>query len=214
MKKFATFLASLSFLLLTACGGGDSPSNAVIVAFGDSLTENNGQFTSTSEHWTEKLKTQITVSGLDAGRTVTVINEGIGGENTTDALKRLPGVLATYKPTHIILTHGTNDIPPFCCGFFAEPQANLEAMAKLAQASGVKVIMGEFTLKLYGSDIAAGYTDMVTKAARNSSSTYVNLVAGIAYDASNYNADGLHFNNGSQEAIKSNLVNALFPLLN
>ena len=185
----------------------------MIVLFGDSLTENNGQFASTSEHWSVKIKNQITASGFDAKRTVTVINEGIGGENSSDALARLPGVLATYKPTHIILTHGTNDIPPFCCGFFAQPQANLQAMAALAKQAGVIVIMGEFTLKVYGTEIANGYTDMYVKAAKNSNSVYVNLTNGIPYDSANYNADGLHFSNGSQEAIKNNATAALFPLL-
>lgn len=212
MKKFASVLLSLSCLVLSACGGG-SPGPAVIVAFGDSLTENKGQFVTPSEHWTVKLKEQITASGVDANRSVTVVNEGIGGENSDDALLRLPGVLATYKPTHIILTHGTNDIPPFCCGYFAQPQANLEAMAALAKAAGVKVIMGEFTLKVYGSDIQAGYTNMYVQAAKNSKSTYVNLVKDIPYDGSNYQDDGVHFKDAAQEAIKSNLVSALFPLL-
>jgi acyl-CoA thioesterase I len=213
MKKFSSVILCLSALLLSACGGG-SPGPAVIVAFGDSLTENKAEFVTISEHWTEKLKTQITASGLDANRTVEVIDEGIGGENSDDALKRLPGVLAKYKPTHIILTHGTNDIPPFCCGYFAQPQANLEAMASLAKQAGVIVIMGEFTLKVYGDDISKGYTNMYTQAAKNSNSTYVNLVKDIPYDAVNYQPDGVHFMDAAQEAIKNNLVSALFPLMN
>ena len=212
MKKISSLLLALSLLLLSACGGG-SPGPAVIVLFGDSLTENKGQFVTPSEHWSQKLKAQITASGLDANRTVTVINEGIGGENSGDALLRLPAVLAKYKPTHILLTHGTNDIPPFCCGYFAQPQSNLEAMAGLAKQAGVKVIMGEFTLKVYGNDIENGYTNMYVSAAKNTKSTYVNLVKGIAYDTTNYQPDGVHFMDAAQEAIKNNLVAALFPLM-
>lgn len=185
----------------------------MVVVFGDSLTENKAQFVTPSEHWTVKLQQQITANGLDAKRTVTVINEGIGGENTDDALLRLPGVLAQYKPTHIFLTHGTNDIPPFCCGYFGQPQANLEAMAALAKKAGVKVIMGEFTLKVFGDDIANGYTNMYVQAAKNSKSTYVNLVKNLPYDAGNYQPDGVHFTDGAQEAIKNNAASALFPLL-
>ncbi|MEX1167741.1 MAG: hypothetical protein WEK74_12910, partial [Hydrogenophaga sp.] len=114
---------------------------------------------------------------------------------------------------HIILTHGTNDIPPFCCGFFGQPQANLEAMAALAKQAGVKVIMGEFTLKVYGTDIAAGYTNMYAQAAKNSKSTYVNLVKDTPYDGGNYFPDGIHFRDASQDSIKNSAASALFPLL-
>lgn len=213
MKKITSALIGLSCLVLSACGGG-SPGPAIIVAFGDSLTENKAEFVTPSEHWTEKLKAQITTSGVDANRSVSVINEGIGGENSDDALKRLPGVLTKYKPTHVILTHGTNDIPPFCCGYFGQPQSNLEEMAKLAHAAGAEVIMGEFTLKVYGKDIEAGYTNMYLTAAKNSVSSYVNLVKNMAYDGSNYVKDGIHFKDEAQEAIKNNLVTVLFPMLN
>lgn len=212
MKKIYFILLTLSLSLLSACGGG-SPGPAVIVVFGDSLTENKGEFVTPSQHWTVKLKEQITAAGLDAKRTVTVINEGIGGETTGGGLNRLPGVLAQYKPTHIILTHGTNDIPPFCCDYFGEPQQNLEIMAELARKAGAKVIMAEFTLRAYGGDIANGYTNMYQQAAKNSKSTYVNLVKDTPYDGGNYFPDGIHFRDASQDSIKNSAASALFPLL-
>jgi acyl-CoA thioesterase-1 len=215
MIKLSTLLVSLSLVVLTACGGGSDPKEpAVIMVYGDSLTHNNGVWVTPSEHWVERLKSAITAEKLDAERSVTVVNEGLAGENSLDALDRLPGALTAHKPTHVVLLHGTNDIPPFCpeCAeIITRPY--LEAMAKVAKESGAEVIMGEFTLKAYGGAVAGAYTAAYQTAARNSESTYVNLVTNIPFDGTNYWFDGIHFTNDSQEAIKNNLSSVLFPML-
>jgi acyl-CoA thioesterase I len=215
MNKLSTLLVSLSMLLLTACGGGsDTKGPAVIVAYGDSLTANDARWVTPTEHWVERLKSAVTAEGLNAERSVTIVNEGLGAENSIDALDRLPGVLAAHKPTHIILMHGTNDIPPFCPECPNDiTRGYMEAMAKLAKEAGAEVIMGEFTLKAYGGEIAQAYTAAYQNAAANSKSTYVNLVNGIPYDANNYEFDGIHFTDAAQEAIKNNVAGALFPML-
>ena len=215
MKKLPLLLASLSMLLLSACGGGsDSSSPIVIVTYGDSLTNDRGQWVNPSELWVEKLKAQIQADGLNAKRSITVINEGKGGEDSQAALDRLPGVLANDKPTHILLMHGTNDIPPFCpeCPeVITRPY--LESMAKLAKDAGAQVIMGEFTLKAYGGEIAQAYSAAYQQAAANSKSAYVNLSNGIPYDGTYYHYDGTHFTDAAQVLIKNNAASALFPML-
>lgn len=215
MKKLPLLLASLSMLLLSACGGGsDSSSPIVIVTYGDSLTNDRGQWVDPSELWVEKLKAQIQADGLNAKRSITVINEGKGGEDSQAALDRLPGVLANDKPTHILLMHGTNDIPPFCpeCPeVITRPY--LEGMAKLAKDAGAQVIMGEFTLKAYGGEIAQAYSAAYQQAAANSKSAYVNLSNGIPYDGTYYHYDGTHFTDAAQVLIKNNAASALFPML-
>ncbi len=217
MNLLKALLVTLSLLVLTACGGGSSEDDepVVILAFGDSLTANDAVFVTPSEHWIERLKAAITKEKLNVSRSVTVINEGIGGENSQDALDRLPGVLARYKPTHVILLHGTNDISPF-----SPESANditavyLEAMANVAKDAGVKeVIMAEFNLRAYGEFISNAYTVAYQKAARNTDSAYVHMTEGIPFDGVNYFPDGIHFTNGAQEALKNNLVSVLFPML-
>ena len=60
MKKLSTLLVSLSMLLLSACGGGsDSSKAAVVVMFGDSLTNDRGQWVTPDQLWVEKLKAQV-----------------------------------------------------------------------------------------------------------------------------------------------------------
>ena len=94
MKKLSTLLVSLSMLLLSACGGGsDSSKAAVVVMFGDSLTNDRGQWVTPDQLWVEKLKAQVEADGLTAKRSITIVNEGLGGEDSQAALNRLPDVL-------------------------------------------------------------------------------------------------------------------------
>jgi lysophospholipase L1-like esterase len=90
--------------LLTAC---DSPEkqltplseNAVILAFGDSLTYGIGT--------SKKTNYPAVLAKLTHHK---VINQGVSGEKTAAGLKRLPKLLDRYKPELLILIHGGNDI--------------------------------------------------------------------------------------------------------
>lgn len=75
------------------------PQNAMIVAFGDSLTYGTGVAQPQSY---PSILAQLT------GRYV--INAGVPGEITRNGLKRLPSVLNKYQPDLLILIHGGNDL--------------------------------------------------------------------------------------------------------
>ena len=87
---------------LTACSSQPKlPSlanDAVIVAFGDSLTFGTGA--EPTESYPAVLEKMI-------GRRV--VNSGVSGEVTGDALLRLPEVLEREKPALLLLCHGGND---------------------------------------------------------------------------------------------------------
>ena len=92
------------FLLLIACSKPlktltKLPDDAVILAFGDSLTYGTG---ASAEHDYPGI-----LSGLTARE---VINEGVPGEISGDGLKRLPALLDQYQPKLLILIHGGNDM--------------------------------------------------------------------------------------------------------
>jgi acyl-CoA thioesterase-1 len=68
-----------------------------------------------------------------------VINESISGETTFGGLQRLPGLLQRHQPSHLIIELGGND------GLrglnFEQSTENLRQMVRLAQASGVEVLL-------------------------------------------------------------------------
>lgn len=223
MKKLRRFvlLSGIGFLTaLSACGGGSSDSASaskpttpkVIVAYGDSLTH-GGAYVTPDQLWVRKMATQIQADGIDSKASVTVVNQSISGETTTQALARLPGVLAAQRPTHIFLAHGTNDIWWECPGCYARTQQNLQQMANLATAAGAKVIMTDFTFKIRGDAEAQAFSAMYSQVAKASNGTYLQIVAGIPLDGTNYHPELVHLRDVAQEALKNNAVRALYATL-
>ncbi len=92
------------YLLINACSESpptlpELPENAVILAFGDSLTYGSGA--SNGNDYPRVLSELI-------GREV--INEGLPGETTQSGAQRLPALLDEYHPDLLILIHGGNDM--------------------------------------------------------------------------------------------------------
>jgi len=120
------------YLMLVACGrDAELPrlaEDAVIVAFGDSLTFGTGA---------EPDESYPAVLSLLTGRRV--INAGVPGEVSGDGLKRLPRELEKHRPALIILCHGGNDfLRKMDTGQTAE---NVAAMIRLAQEHGAAVVL-------------------------------------------------------------------------
>lgn len=98
-------LLLLIFLLLSACNERPSKTlnklsdDAVILAFGDSLTYGSG---ASNQHDYPSILAKLT--------TREVINEGVPGEISSDALERLPALLDEYQPQLLIVIHGGNDM--------------------------------------------------------------------------------------------------------
>ncbi|MEZ4598170.1 MAG: arylesterase [Syntrophotaleaceae bacterium] len=90
-------------LFLTACRNqAATPAlapDAVILAFGDSLTSGYG---AAPEESYPAVLAQLTG--------YTVVNAGIPGEISAEGLKRLPSLLERHRPDMVILCHGANDL--------------------------------------------------------------------------------------------------------
>jgi lysophospholipase L1-like esterase len=125
---------ALVVLALALAGCGERPklehlaSDAVVLAFGDSLTYGTGA----AEHESYPAQLEHLI-----GRRV--VRAGVPGEVTAQALARLPQTLDEHSPRLMLLCIGGNDflrrlgIP--------QAEANVRAMVKLARARGIDVVL-------------------------------------------------------------------------
>jgi acyl-CoA hydrolase len=124
--------ALLVALALVACGGGRKeaalPSGSKVLALGDSLTAPHG--IKPGEDWP-------TLLGQKTGWVV--INAGISGNTSAQALDRLPALLEEHQPQLVLVSLGGNDmlrkLPQ------TQTVANLGSMLDLAKARGAKAVL-------------------------------------------------------------------------
>jgi acyl-CoA thioesterase I len=118
--------------LAAACGDKGKlsrlPGDAVVLAFGDSLTYGTGA--GESESYPAQLEKLI-------GRRV--VRAGVPGEVTAQALARLPAALDEHSPRLLLLCIGGNDFLRRLGNQQAE--ANVREMVKLARGRGVEVLL-------------------------------------------------------------------------
>ena len=146
--------ALLLFALLAACGGGQPKlpplaPDAVVLAFGDSLTFGIGA--NTGESYPARLEALI-------GRKV--VASGVPGEASAAGLARLSSALDEAKPQLVVLCHGGNDLLRKLDD--AQAADNIRAMVRLAKAQGAQVVLiGVPKLGLLPS--AAGFYEDIAK---------------------------------------------------
>ncbi len=126
------FLALLVLLLAVACGGTKKEAalatGSKVLALGDSLTAPHG--VKPGEDWPTLLAQK---TGW------VVINAGISGNTSAQALERLPALLEEHQPQLVLVSLGGNDmlrkLPQ------AQTVANLGSMLDLVKARGAKAVL-------------------------------------------------------------------------
>src|SRR5688500_11560659 len=104
------------------------PGDAVVLAFGDSLTFGTGA--AEDESYPAQLEKLIQRR---------VVGAGVPGEVTAQALARLPAMLDEHAPRLLLLCIGGNDFLRRLGNRQAED--NVRAMVKLARARGIAVLL-------------------------------------------------------------------------
>ena len=104
------------------------PADAIVLAFGDSLTFGTGA--NEEESYPAQLEQLI-------GRRV--VRAGVPGETTSQALARLPAALEQHAPRLLLLCIGGNDFLRRLGNQQAE--RNVRAMVELAKSRGVAVLL-------------------------------------------------------------------------
>ena len=132
IARRVAWLLALAALALAACSKparlAPLPTDAVILAFGDSLTFGTGA--------SEEQSYPVLLEKLLKRP---VVRSGVPGEVSREGLARLPEVLDEVRPRLMILCHGGNDLLGRTGEAAAE--ANLRAMVALARGRGIAVVL-------------------------------------------------------------------------
>ena len=134
-RGFAARVGGAGLLLVTLAGCGRDkktaqpvPPGSTVLALGDSLTFGTGASAETSY--------PTVLAGLTGWN---VVNAGVPGDTSAQALARLPALLAEHRPKLVIVSIGGNDflrkLPE------SDTRANVHAACKLALESGAQVLL-------------------------------------------------------------------------
>ncbi|MEN8165832.1 MAG: arylesterase [Acidobacteriota bacterium] len=154
MKKILIVLASLlAFVVLhqaffdTAPVTNPHPTGETIICFGDSLTFGTGA--GSNEDYPSRLASLI---GAE------VINAGVPGDTTADALKRLEHDVLAHNPRIVLITLGGNDLMRDVSR--GEAFANLEAIVRRIHQKGALVVVGGIEVPLFDRGFDEAYEDL------------------------------------------------------
>ena len=195
------FVGVASLMALAGCSSRLDVANrdsrgTTMICFGDSLTQGEGA--SPGHDYPSLLAKAL-------GRRV--INAGVNGNTTRDALARLDSNVLARDPKLVIVEFGGND---FLQGLpRKETFANLDAIVRRIQARGAMVVLVGVQPGLFGDAARAEYQ----KIARARSAAFVpNILEGILSDPS-LKSDELHPNDLGYEKISQRLLQTVEPLL-
>ncbi|MCW8860574.1 MAG: GDSL-type esterase/lipase family protein [Deltaproteobacteria bacterium] len=183
MKKFLQMCCGLLLLIpLVSCESNPQQltalrPNDVILAFGDSLTLGVG---------TEaRLSYPAQLDRLLGRR---VINAGVSGEISAEAVRRLPALLDKYEPELLILCHGGNDIVRKLDQ--KELQDNLRRMVETAKQRDIDVVM----IAVPQPNLLISDASLYAELAEEMQIPLLEKALGELLSDSQYKSDALHLN--------------------
>lgn len=178
----------------------------VIVCFGDSITAGHGAPIGKSyPDYLQKLLTQ-------KGYHYRVLNMGISGDTTKDAVNRLPNVLAAH-PSIAIVEFGGND------GLRGLPvtatRANFDRIISTLQRAGVKVALAGITLPPnYGADYIHAINQTYVLAAKKFHTPLLPFLYNHVYNVPGaIQPDGIHATAKGNALVAQNIFRLIRPLL-
>ena len=128
---YAVFFALLLLCGLSACSKPETslPANSTVLILGDSLTQGVGA-SSAQTNYPALLKQQTQWN---------IINGGVSGNTSEQALARLPELLQQHQPKLVIISIGGNDFLQRLPN--SDTQANIAQSIALSQQSGAQVLL-------------------------------------------------------------------------
>lgn len=146
LTRGAAWAAAWTLGALAGCGrrkplGRPVPVGATVLALGDSLTFGTGATPETSY--------PAVLAALSGWQ---VVNAGVPGDTSAQALERLPALLQEHQPALVLVSIGGNDLlrrlPE------ADTRAHVQRICELAQGAGAQVLL----LAVPRPSVAAAFT--------------------------------------------------------
>jgi acyl-CoA thioesterase-1 len=173
-----------------------------VLVLGDSLSAEYGLKRGTG--WVALLEANL----REEKNAATVINASISGDTTSGGRTRLGPLLASHRPSLVVIELGGNDalrgLP------LALTQENLLAMTRQVQKSGARVLLvGMQVPPNYGRDYGSRFTGMYADVAKSTGAALVPLMLKGISDAPDslkwFQADRIHPTEEAQPLILANV---------
>lgn len=186
-----------------------TPSTRTVLLVGDSLS--SAHRIPSEAGWVNLLQQRLNAASTTAPR---IVNASRGGKTLTDALKELPGLIATHHPQLIILELGANDAILGANG--QQLEIDMGRLVDMAKASGAKVAVLGFRIppqldKNHGADMLAGVYQQI--AHDKHIALLPSLMAGVSSQPALLLDDGVHPGIDAQKMLLDNAWPTLHPLL-
>jgi len=200
-SKTACFLfLAVAFSALYGCGDRIKIKNAgnnnqVIVAFGDSLTFGQGVETENS---------YPSLLAKDTGRRV--VNLGVSGETSSQALERLDEVFS-YNPGIVIIEFGANDF--FQRVGVSATVENIKKITDEVQKHGAVAVIVSFSTK----SLVEKYTDAYCDIAREKGAVFIPGMMDGVFGKSELMSDNLHPNEAGYKIVEQKIFKAVKPYI-
>lgn len=177
-----------------------------IVCFGDSLTAGYGA--PAGDSYPDYLRKLLDSRGYH----YRVLNMGISGDTTKDAVSRLPNVLAAH-PAIAVVELGGNDalrgLP------LTATRANLDQVISTLQKAGVKVALAGITLPPnYGPDYIHAINQIYVDASKRYHVPLLPFIYAHVYDVpGTIQPDGIHATAKGNALVAKNVLKLIEPML-
>lgn len=208
LPLFALLLLAAAFCSSNICRAQTAKAapTPVIVCFGDSITSGYG--VDPGEAYPDDLRAELQAHGYH----YRVLNMGVGGNTTKDAVDRLPEVLRVH-PAVVIVEFGGNDglrgLP------LARTQTNLDTITSTLLRSGIKVLLVGITLPPnYGAAYVHQFDAIYREVAKKYKVPLLPMLYANVYQVPGaVQADGIHPTAKGARLIAGNIMTKLLPML-
>ena len=185
------------------------PAAPTVLLLGTSLTAGYGL--DPADAWVTLVQAKVESAGLH----FRLINAGVSGETSADALHRIDWLLSQGAPALVLVETGAND------ALRAQPVDSIRANVRAILARfdtlrprPVLVVAGMEALPNFGREYGQQFRDVFKVAARSAHAVYLPfLLAGVAGVDSLNQRDGVHPNAAGSRRVADNVWRTLGPIL-